>query len=366
LSLQDGHLVLTTVPRTRTPAWRQTYEAAGWGPDNPNDKPPPLHALDVPEATLLAFQLSPSPDGQLNPQPLQPGNYASALAQPAILHDRWQATATVAGQTWHLYTTTARRKDGALLAGSLSLIAQRGDGMKRELLPPTNGAAFERQELLWLGSMRHGPNAWDVDFLLKRTLLTGEVQYVLRIDGALATATLDPDHPYAVFSSGADAYRTTDIYVQQTHALPPERFGSAAFTLDEEPWNAALDTARKDGLPKLLFDRQLMLDDEKLRVTVEYLPRMDAPEGISQLNEYLFWRGPLLIKAHFRGKTQVLLESAGLDSGNFNLQLDKLDGATAIRVTTQPHYNNAFVYYWVWDVTQQRFVRLLRSQSQGC
>lgn len=364
---EDGHLILDTVRHTRKPDWHEKYEVtdAANQRDFAEHPPGPEHALDLPATALLGFRLGDVSDLKSS-LPLRPGDYPSALPSPALLHDRWQATAQVDGRTWHLSTDSVRRKDGALLAGSLSLVATRDDGQKQVLMPPTEGAAFERQELLWLGTLHSGQHAADLDVLVRRTLLTGQVEYVLRVGGVTGLASFDPDRPYDVFSSGIGGYMTTDVHTSQQRPVPPERFGRAAFSIGDTAWNPAVDEAEKAGLPRVLFDRQLMLDDEKLRITIEYLPRFDATDAPHLTNASGLWGGPVLVKAHFRGKTQVLLESGRLDDGDFSLGLGKLEGEPAIQIGTQPHYNNVFTYDWVWDAGKQRFVRLYKWQSQGC
>lgn len=367
VSLQDGQLHVEPVHRTRAPDWHQDYKITDPGQHPPEEGPAQHHALDLPDGALLGVRLAEAADLLKSSRPLRTGNYPSALPVPITLHDRWQASAQVNGQTWHLSTTSQRRKDGALLAGSLSLLAQRDGGAAVVLLPPTVGGAFEREELLWLGSLRASAATPDVDFLLKRTLLTGEVQYLMRIDGVLGTTMFDPDHAYDEFSSGVEAFQTIDRNAQQTRPLPPERIDGQSFAIPDKDWNAALDAASKENLPKTLFDRQLLLDGDKLRITVEYLPSVEStgvPGEVYLSSGRTFSNGPLLVKAHFRGKTQVLLRAEQLDDA-FSLLAGMLRGEPAIMMGV-PYYNNYMSYDWVWDALQQRFIRLYQAQAQGC
>lgn len=367
VSLQDGQLHVDPVHRTRAPDWHQDYKITDPAQHPADEGPTPRHALDLPDGALLGLRLAEAADLLKSSRPLRTGNYPSALPVPITLHDRWQATAQVNGQSWHLSTTSQRRKDGALLAGSLSLLAQRDGGAAIVLLPPTAGGAFEREELLWLGSLHASAATPDVDFLLKRTLLTGEVQYLMRLDGVIGTTMFDPDHAYDVFSSGIEAYQTTERHAQQMRPPPPERIDGPSFAIPDTDWNAALDAASKDKLPKTLFDRQLMLDGDKLRITIEYLPSVEAtgtPGEIYLSSGSSFSNGPLLVKAHFRGKTQILLRAERLDDA-FSLLAGMLRGEPAIMMGV-PYYNNYMSYDWVWDAAQQRFVRLYQAQAQGC
>lgn len=367
VSVKDGSLVLQTVQTTRKPDRTLIFKSIGTPADSGYVDPEetaPQHALDLPDTSLLGFRLLDK--DKLTPLPLHPGTYPSALPLPATLHDRWQATLQLNGKTWHLSTEVARRKDGALLAGSLSVVATPDSGEKQVLLPPTDGAVFERQELLWVGSIHSNKDPSDIDLLIKRTWLTGKVEYVWKVGNEIKSALLDPDHPYIVATSGVEASMETEVPLQQHRPLPPDKFGVAAFTIAEDAWNPALDAAEKDGLPKLLFDRQLELEGEKLRFTIEYLPRVSAEYSPLAASRIEYWGGPVLIKAHFHGTTQVLLETDHLDEGSFTLQVGKLGDEKAIQISTQPHYNNSFVYDWAWDAAQQRFVRLYRRQDQGC
>lgn len=295
VSIKDGSLALQAVQATRKPDWNVIFKSTGTPADGgsaDSEKPGPQHALALPDSALLGFRLL--DQEKQSPLPLRPGNYPAALALPATLHDRWQATVQLDGKTWHLSTASARRKDGVLLAGSLSLVATSDAGERQVLLPPTDGAAFQREELLWLGTLHSHKDKPEIDLLIKRTWLTGKVEYVLKVGDAFGVTAFDPDHPYEVFSQGVEAYIETEAYVQQHRPVPPDKFGTAAFSIAEDAWNPALDAAEKDGLPRLLFDRQLELDGEKLRFTIEYLPRVSATGSPLSAALTDFWTGPVI------------------------------------------------------------------------
>lgn len=365
VSLDGPSLVLERIVTTRRPDWNliasRTDSQASASIVTPKSSEPTRHAIAMSKSAVLAFRLDRSdPDEKL--APFRAGRYSSTLPLPAILHDRWKSSFQSNGRIWTVSTESARRKDGAMLSGSLQLVAASDAGERLILVPPAHGMAFVRQELLWLGSLR--PNS-EFDLLLKRTWVTGEIDYVLKVGKSLGYAKIDPDYPHAYFSQGVEEYEGTETHVSQKRPPPEGKFGAAALTIPEEIWNQAVSGANAEGLPKVLFDRQLTLKSEKMRVTVEYLPRLESIESAPSSGQF-FWEGPVLVKAHFRGKSQILLQTGSLDGGSFRLQLDMLNGEPAIEISVWPHYNNSFVYYWVWGGTEGRFLRLSKAQSQGC
>jgi hypothetical protein len=257
-----------------------------------------------------------------------------------------------------------RRKDNRLLAGSLAVIASGPGKERRVLVPPAAGMAFVRQELLWLGRMTP---TQAIDLLLRRTWITGEVDYVLVLGNSMGFAYLDEDRPFMAFSSGADDSESFVRHTAQSRQPPNGSFGVASFSVSAEAWNIAFQKLADSGLPGTLVDRVLTLDAEPLRFTVEYLPRWSAEHGVrTSTTEDYSREGPLLIKVHFRGRTQVLLQTGSLEDGAFRLQVGHINGEAAIQVSLSPRYNNSFVYYWVWSQIDGRFLRLLKSHSQGC
>lgn len=320
-------------------------------------------ALALPPKALLGFHFA-NVDCPGQVPSIKPGNYASLLPAPVLLHDRWTTTVNSGAATWTLYTDSRRRKDGAMLAGSLSLIASNDREGKRVLVAPAHGMAFERQELLWLGSLRGDGK---LDFLFKRVWVTGEVEYILRTGGSQALHKVDQDYPHLKFSLGVEPESDAVFTHVAQHRLPPEgKFGQAAFSIDEATWNEALARAEKEALPKLLFDRLLVLNGEKMRVTMEYLPRAQRVDDGSISSTTIFWEGPVLLKVHYRGKAQVIFQANGMDGDNFHFAAGVLDGEPGLKLSYYPHYNNSFVYYWVWDAAKGRFMRLSTEHSQGC
>lgn len=365
-TLAEGRLFIAPVQGRQASAWqhveRQTLPAREQLPEVVEITESTGTTLALPPNALLAFRFE-------DPAPLAvpEGGFTNALPVPVLLHTELRQLVNVGGERWMLQTEFQRRPDGGLLAGSMALVATRvgqGGNTRQVLVPPAPGMAFARQRLLWLG--RAGTSG-TLDLILERTWITGEVDHVLVIDGALGLAYQDPDRPQQAFSSGALATDSESRHAGQPALQAQQMKARAAFSIGEQSWNEAAARAEAAGVPAVLFDRQLKLGDEAVRFTVEHLPRWAGREGeASSASDQMFWSGPLIVKAHFRGRSQVLLQTGLLDSGNFRLQLGELDGQPALHVAIQPHYNNSFDHQWVWSAADGRFKRVARSQQQGC
>jgi hypothetical protein len=237
VSLDGSTLVLDRSVTTRAPDWqftqRSTSTQAHASTVKLNPLAPSRHALAMPEAAMLAFRLD-------EKMPFKAGRYPSVLPLPILLHDRWNAAFRANGKKWTASTESVRRKDGALLAGSLQLVATSDTGEKLVLVPPAHGMAFQRQELLWLGSLQSNSQ---LDVLLKRTWITGEIDYVLTIGKAIKSQTIDLDYPHTYFSSGVEESEGIATHISQKRPRPEGKFGVAAFSISEENWNQAVDGA---------------------------------------------------------------------------------------------------------------------------
>jgi hypothetical protein len=375
VSLDGRNLRIDPITRTRSPDWTVTSRstgttaASGATAISTNAAELVSHALALPDSALLAFRFA--EDEPITSSPRIPfGIYPSAVP-PFLLTTELQVPAAMGGKdSWILSTEYVRRKDDQLLAGSLALIATRSSAKRLVLVPPAAGMAFIRQEVLWAGriatSIRALEDSAPPSLLLRRTWVTGEVDYVVVIDGAIGNAYFDPDRAMRSYSSGVMESESFWRHVTQRRQPPSGKFGMAAFTVKAEVWDDSLRRIAETELPETLFDRQLVINAEPVRFTIEYLPRWIAQnQERSSTSDEFFWDGPLLVKVHLRGKSQVLLQLGALES-DFRIQLDQLNGELAIEASVRPNYNNEFVYYWVWSEADGRFLRLLRSGSQGC
>jgi hypothetical protein len=176
--------------------------------------------------------------------------------------------------------------------------------------------------------------------------------------------TVDADRPQREFSSGVGESESVLRHRFQPIEVPTSRFGSAAFAISEASWNAALGQVDR-GRPAVLHDRQLPFGDEPVRFTFEYVPRWKG-DGPSSTPESATWIGPVVVRAHFRGHVQAVMELAELDGAALHVAIGRIDGRPALRIDHSPHYNNSFTSHWVWSDDEHRFVRLSVSHSQGC
>lgn len=297
------------------------------------------------------------------PFPLEEGEFQSALA-PALLQEGWQVQTQLGGKEWDFAVGLEKRPDGKLLAGSLSLLgrkAGKGDGMQT-LVSASPGMAFSRQDLLWLGDVNRDG---EPDFLLKRSVISGEIEYLLVISPLFGMTGEDPDHPVEYSSSGVDPESNTLSWHKDYP--PPGNFQfvrKGKFSISEEEWKAQLpdDSAK---LPKLLAETQFKLNGETMRFTLEHLPRTGGNATSTSLTSFS-WGGSVLLRVSFRGKSQVLTQLAAPNEGEHAINIGMIGTQPAVLLDYNPHYNNSMAWYWIYDSQQARFRRFLRQHSQGC
>lgn len=228
-------------------------------------------------------------------------------------------------------------------------------GKERVLIRPAGRLALQRHEVLWLGDLNADSKP---EILVRRIWITGEVDYLLTFERGAGVIHFDPDGPYEAFSSGVDGPSFSIIKPStQKVPFPSGNFGVSAFSLTMDTWNAEVEAVRE--LPRVFADRTLRLDDEPIRFTFEHVPTASDADTSSEH----MWGGPVLVRVHYRGQSQVLLQ-AGTVEEPIRFQVDRLEGKPAIRMDYQPHYNNSFIHYWIHD--GDRFRRLSIQQDQGC
>jgi hypothetical protein len=364
LSVKDGVLIVEQVTDTTesdllSVSGKNADRLLEGKPVKLPQKPTGL-SLKPPAGTLLLVRIENNNGGS---QSLTSGQYPSSVT-PDVLREGWTASSEIGGIKWKFYTRHEKRSDGKLLAGSLEILAdpEMPNGASMVLLPQASGMAFAKQELLWLGDLN---NDGQPDLLLKRTWVTGEIDFVLVISPMLGSVYLDPDRPATYFSSGVSP--EVNSFVWHKGQSKPEAINfvrQGSFSIGEDDWSSKLSHDAL-SLPIVLTDRQFKLNGETIRFTLEHLPRAEY-QTKSSASRNIFWGGSVLVKVIFRGKTQVLMQAGQPDSGNFTLSVGLSGGKLSVMIDHQPHYNNGFTYYWIFDESESRFHRLRVAQSQGC
>ncbi len=388
LSLQDGELVVASANRL-TPADQimalgsQAEKILQGLPSKSISIPTGLSLRSSAEA-LLYFRLE---EESGSPRKFLEGRFPSAI-KTATLEEGWSSNFELGAKSgenpstnkWRLFTDHKKRADGRMLAGSLTLIAQKEsshatDNAKKTLLPKAIGMAFAKQELLWLGDLNQDGVP---DLLVRRTWITGEIDYVLVLTPLLANAYLDRDYPVNHFTSGVEPEGNVLTWYKDASISPQQIPGKivltnrSSFRIGEETWKNKLKDADLN-LPKLLTDSVLKLNGETVRVTLEHLPRVEsnpnpesnAMEPSSQSNANN-WDGSVLLRVTFRGKSQVLMQLQAPDGDDFIFTIGVSEGKPSIKVDYHPHYNNGFQRYWIYDDKEMRFRRVFTDHSQGC
>lgn len=356
---RDG-LSIETVTTLRA----SDYASAQGGPERswldfgPGDFKPTGEALDLGDDALFGLYLI---DSRTDRPALRDGHYPSALPGSVVLRSGWRSDVRVDDATWTLRTEHQVQADGRLVPGSMELIVRGADGHESVLVGAALSMAFQRQELLWVGDL---DGDRQLDALLRRVHIDGRIEYLLRIRDASGFALVDEDHPYEGYSSGVEESIALQRHRDVSHGPPPSRFGIAALQIDATEWNSWLDTPSTTAM--LRYDRTLMLHGEPLRITVESVPRPERkPDGEDSSTGY--YGAGLLLRAHFRGRSQVLANLGTLDGSDLRIQADLVDDVPALQVYYVPHYNNLFEYYWRWsDGDEPRFRRWAVYHAQGC
>ena len=411
-SINGGNLKIEPVTQTRQSDWivtrRPINPSANSGADG-NAKSTPNHSLDLPGPALLGFRFSDRLSDiygykdLITSPPLIPfGTYPSAAA-PFLLTTDLRVPIGKGKDSWILSTEYIRRKDGKLLAGSLSLIATNPSGERMVVVPP-GGGAFIRQEVLWVGRIAARTRNIPKDsvlpsLIMRRTWLTGGIDYVVVIDGAIGGANFNPDRPTS-FSNFADDDEVESRHITQHRQPPSDEFGVIALDVlgvREELWDA-LSRIEATGMPGMLFDRQLVMNTEPVRFTIEYLPVYSESRWHTSSGEEIFWQAQALLKVHFRGKSQVLLQVAGVGIDSLRVHIGQLltfafvmslvvmakprplagfktksvteltrrlvNGGLAIQASTNFEHTG-FSDYWVWSEADGRFLNFF-GESGGC
>jgi hypothetical protein len=272
------------------------------------------------------------------------------------------------GDTQVISAEAIRRSDGRVLDGSMTLGVAEDGGSDRSVALPGSGRSYAKQTLLWVG----GFSSYQiVDFILKRTWPTGEIDYVFTVGSMSGFAYVDPETPQREISDGDGKTRLLWTRSGSAPKPIPKRFGSAAFSISGEDVATWYELSRPDdnwvGLPRILVDRTLHLAGERARFTVSYSPQGDiSPYGG-------IWGGcwssvcgshENLLRVNFRGRTDALLFlSSEASRPPYRIQLGRIDDSPTIKVEENPRS----VRYWRWtDNDGGRFQRYSICMGADC
>ena len=327
-----------------------------------------LKTIELPHSALFGFSIQRIRDSQdeRDVLPIQAGKHSGILITPQLLKKSWSEKFILGQQKWEVMTRYATYKDGTIIPSSMELVGKTNN--KETILLPAAYTTFSNQELLWIGDLN---NDQQPDLVIKRTYLSGEFEYVLIISPVFNMIAVDMDRPIKAFSSGVDESAETIRHIESQPHLPPAKFGLAKLSIEEAIWNKKIRELSSNPNTKktALFDKQLKIKDETIRFSFEYIPTTPASTdsaGNSSNENFRFWHGKVVVRVHFRGKSQVLMEASELDGSNFNLSVDMVDNQPAIYINYYPHYNNEFNYYWIMPSDKNRFMRWYTYHSQGC
>ena len=265
------------------------------------------YTMNAPADTLLLLRIE-------HGNEIPTGQYRSNLPSE-VLREGWRQTAEIAGRKWNFFVRHQKRPDGKLLAGSLEIMATQESAKEPTiLLPPANGLAFKKQELLWLGDFNTDGQP---DMLLRRAWITGEVDFVVVIPPTFASVYMHPDKPAKYFSSGVEPSSNYYLWHKSSPTPAPVDFvAQDSLSIDFEAWHKLLPDPYAPA-PKVLADQTFKPNGETLRIALEHLPRVQGEQGSTPLDSTI-WMGTVLVKATFRGKVHVLAQVVPPDEGSFD------------------------------------------------
>ena len=361
---------------------------------------------DYAELPLMVFRIHRG-NGDRGPAAggLATGN-APGLAIDERIREGWAHAFDLAGKRWTLRASYAKGPRGKVLPGSMRLTVEGADGKANAVLGRHPGLVFREQSVLWAGDLTRDGRP---DFLLRRTLITGEIDYILSLsspDGRYAATgvTRDPDAPVNGFSSGIEeselesrrhanspppyaVYKLPEAKpaatVSWAHSGPMKLKGIAIYTnpLPAQPSKAGLPAPELPQsvavAPGVKRDLVFTFGGESFRLLAEIVPTWQGPaEGPHYMPQLHFGAygsggGPTLtVSLQHNGVKQVLLVTQPvMDDGPMTLTAGDLDGSgrLSLSIDWMPHYNNGMNNTWTRTDEPGRLMRRVSSfQSQGC
>jgi hypothetical protein len=357
-----------------------------------------IFEADYDEPPLLAFVLFPSDDGPGN------GRLAIGIVPGLSVDDRiregWRREVEMGGTRWTVRGDYEKGPGGRVLPGSMRLTVQ-GTGPQHVVLDRTPGLIFREQSILWIGDVT---GEGEPDFLVRRTLLTGEVDHVLSLSrgakGWVATgATLDPDRTerglsYGIADAEETAWRTTNSPRPYAAFRVPAPKAVASYALagtmqvrgiaivpaarPAADGNASEPAASRPPVtPRVKRDFVFTFAGERYRIVAEVVATWSGePQGPAYTPDLPFgtyWSESglsLVVSIQHRSVKQALLVTQPvMDDDPMRLTAGDLDGSGRLSLTidSMPHYNNAMTHTWTRVEEPGRIMKRVSTfQAQGC
>lgn len=294
------------------------------------------------------------------------------------------------GRKWTLRADTVKSPQGKILPGSTRLTLAEGTASTgKTVLDRTPGHFFRELEVLWAGhlSAQHQP-----DFLIHRTLLTGEEDFILSLatpsgEYVAGGVTVDPDTPSVRTVARVDevarrewlranAPRPYAVYTLPTPVLPKPAAAPLGWTLYANPPEDS-----SGNRPKLVAgikrDLTFHFNDDTYRLVAELRPVYGRENQAGPVVESDLYFGAydasrdlsLVVTAFHKGQSQVLLVTQALmDEGSMHLVAGDLDGSGALSLSINwiPHFNNSMTLVFKRHAeTGRLFRRIAITQTQG-
>jgi hypothetical protein len=320
------------------------------------------------------------------------------------VREGWKQDFDLAGNPWRLRAHYVRGTNGRVLPGSMQLaVEQKGGGQTSVVLDRAPGVVFSNQAVLWAGDL-NGDGA--PDFLIRRTLVTGEIDYVLSIsnrDGKYVAGgiTVDPDHAVNRFSAGMEGPEARPPrhgpHRSAADASPPStpitphyaRSGATAVSgisiyANPQGVKSLPPGIEEPGLapflaltPGVKRDLSFTFEGETYRIVAEIIPTYAGGSRVPRYQPRLFFGAyggrtglSLTIALHHNGVRQVLLVTQPyMDDSDMRLTAGDLDGSRELSLSIDwwPNPNNAMHHVWKRVQGLGRVVKRVSSfQSQGC
>ncbi|MFZ6681331.1 hypothetical protein [Undibacterium sp. Tian12W] len=324
------------------------------------------------------------------------------------IREDWKKTVSLDAKKLELRAVYQKSADAKILPGSMQLLMSVPGKPDSIILDRAPGMIFSEQKLLWYGDI-NGDGL--PDFLIQRTLITGETDYIISISNTnwqytVLGITIDSDKPDMGFSSGVGEADYQESQVLNSpkpypvYTLPQATVTASgqektrkmaksgamtvsnlllvsdpasenANTNSNEAPNISLEPAKAEIKRDLVFS----FEEEKYRLLVEVLPtfcgEVGGPTYISQLYFGAYGGCPrsLVINLYHKGRRQVLLVTNTIMDGPISVTAGDLDdsGILSISMSWQPHYNNGMYNQWKKTNDGTKIMkRVSVFQSQGC